>query len=188
VSNTNFNQAEALIGRLMERVGGSSDAYEEPLSAPGVVEEEPAPTLAKTSEAPEDDITGEVCTDGTVDWEAFGDQVWTNPPPVSDDYQPRGVVEDSEELLALYKGFQKALETGNPQIVTIESGMYQIEKSAPGVWQLKDLVKDRLYIQEDVSGHYDVVDPTDLFFWVVLASDADVDLGYVHMGYIFLRK
>ncbi len=196
-----FGQASALIKRLMEDVGGSADAYEEPLSSPGRVEEEPVgPAIledetpeelvdpASVEDFPEEDDCG-VCVDGTIDWEEIGDRVWTNPPPVSDEYQSAGVVEDSAELLSIYKGFERARFSGEPQMVSIETGTYQIERAhQDSDWQLVDTVKDRFYIAEWPPTYNDVVAEGDLFIWVMPESDHDVDLGYIHMGYVFMHK
>ncbi len=185
-----FNQASALIKRLMEDVGGSADAYEQPLSSPGVVEGEPVGpvSLDLPDPAPIEDDCG-VCVDGTIDWEEVGDRVWTNPPPVSDEYQHVGVVEDSPELLAIHKGFEQARFTGQPRQVSIESGTYPITKApASSEWELIDTVKDRLYLSAWPAMYNNIVAEEDLFIWVMPESDTDVDLGYIHMGYVFMHK
>ena len=188
--NKSFDQAGALISRLMEGVGGSADAYEEPLSDPGPVKDEPEqPDNADTEFTGLQLLDDDVCADGMVDWEEVGDRCWTSPPPVTDEYQFHGVVEDNEELLAIFKGFEKARRKGETQMVTIETGTYPVEKrSAYSGWTLVDTVKDRLYYEEHPSAFSDIVDEEDLFLWVTPESDQDVNLGYIHMGYVFTQK
>jgi len=92
-------------------------------------------------------------------------------------------------LLAIYKGFEKARRTGETQMVTIETGTYPVEqRSSFSGWTLVDSVKDRLYCEEHPSMFSDVVAEEDLFIWVMPESDHDVDLGYIHMGYVFTQK
>ena len=200
-----YNQARALIKRVMEGMGGSADAYEEPLSE----SKEVAPLLGgdptwtqsgrPQGTPPAEEILtlpqgqeGEIdCIDGIVDWDKVGDRIWTSPPPITEHYQSKGVVEDSQELLAIHKGFEKARSTGQPQVVQLETGMYQIEKTMPtSGWILKDPVKSRNYVQEtNYLGLDRAVSEQDLFIWVIFPSNNhDVDLGYIHMGYVFLRK
>lgn len=195
-----FDQAAALVRRLMEDAGGSADAYEKPLPSSNPTRDSEqaeetcflpdsllGPQEFGSQEEEEDDGS---CADGMVDWDAVGNRVWTNPPPVDDGYSPKGVVEDSEELLAIYKGFEKARRTNEPQAVRLETGVYQIERpwKLEKNWKLIDPVKDRLYLAEDVSGTFDIVSSEDLFIWVMPDSNRDGDLGYIHMGYVFLRK
>lgn len=188
--NRDFDQAGALIKRLMEGVGGSADAYEEPIVGP--VREEPA---SRAPEPPVDDEDttvsfGEdigICVDGEV--ELPEDRSWwTNPPPITDEYEPFDVVEAAEELKAIYEAIVNSLETDEPQPVQLETGQVMTERQHGRTWVVKDTVKDRLYCQENSGGMYDVVDEDDTFIWVMQISDHDVDLGYIHEGYVFLHK
>jgi hypothetical protein len=203
-----FNQAQALINRLMEAHGGSADAYASPVAPTSAPTAKPTtsrmpviPDLAAFSrlQTPDPvvnapvptDEDDEECIDGTIDWEGLGDRVWTSPPPIDEDrYVAHGVVEDAEELDALYQGFRNAIKTGQPQSVKLESGIYQVLRHAHHLgWELRDSSKDRLYLQETgLANLAGFVEDTDTFIWVMTASNHDDDLGYIHEGYVFLHK
>ena len=153
--NENFNQASALIKRLMEDVGGSVDAYEQPLNSTGLVLEEEQPSSEPQAE--EATLDQDSCFDGILDFRRVGDKKWTSPVPITDEYECGGVVEDHEELLALYLGFEQAIRTGKPQLAVLDSGTYPIEKtSRQGGWELRETIKNRVYCQETSTGTYSV--------------------------------
>jgi len=195
-----LGQADALIKRLMEGLGGSADAYEEcPKSTGLVVEEvvidvvvEEEDLVKDTPDADDQDLLGDdedLCITGDVDWDEVGNRVWTNPPPITDEYTSAGVVEDCDELLVIYEGFEEARSSGQPQLITLETGSYEVVKpSSSSNWRLQDTVKDRFYAESHPAQYLGVVDEQDLFIWVTPGSEPCVDLGYIHMGYIFTRK
>jgi hypothetical protein len=184
-----YNQAAALINRLLEVHGGSINAYEEPLQEPEP--DPPSPldrifgplpegALPKVADNEESD-----CLDGL--W----DRISNAPPPVSDEYEFWGVDHDSPELTVIYAGFETARQTGQPQIVALETGQYILDRNpTTGGWQLEDTVKGRFYSTEVLPGARfgPKAKEGDLFIWVMPTSNKDVSLGYIHQGYVFLLK
>ena len=206
-----FNQAQALIKRLMEGVGGSADAYGQPEVQPPVTTPamtatparkmptlpdlgtllQPQPLLPTTraDEEGKFDEGYDICLEGMTD---DRDTPVGGMPSISPEYVPAGVVESSVELKAVFNGFLRAIATGQPQPVKLESGTYQVLRPTSRLgWELHDIGKDYLYLQE-IGGYSLAVIPhaneDDLFIWVMRASNHDLDLGYIHEGYVFLHK
>lgn len=180
-----FNQAQALVKRLMEGMGGSADAYAPDSPEPQAGNVAPDPIETALPEPTED------CLEGALDWQALEGQLWTNPDPIdADRYEAYGVIEDSEELKAIYEAFRRCLRSGQPESVKLETGTYQLRKPTPKTgWELVDTVKDRLYMQQvDVHILGATAEDAEVFIWVAPASNPDQDLGYIHEGYVFLHK
>jgi len=181
VDHRDFDQASALISRLLEGVGGSADAYAAPV-APSV------PTEATTFNSEPLPCDDGICVDGEAQAPEDGRDWWINPDPVTDDYEVVGAVEDSAELKVIWEAIHDSFYEDVPKSVKLDTGTYQTEKQTGGTWLLKDTVKDRLYCQEHVHGVYSIVDPDDIFIWVLSLSNRDADLGYMHEGWVFLHK
>lgn len=208
-----FNQAQALIRRLMEGVGGSADAYGQPEVQPPVatptmaaaparkmpvipdlaalLQAQPQPLPAQPADMSADEEIDEgydICLEGMTDDER--DIPVGGMPPIDANYTPSGVVESSAELKAVFDGFLRAIATGQPQPVKLESGTYQVLRPTSRLgWELHDVAKDYLYLQETGVGTLGgFVNEDDLFIWVMRASNHDVDLGYIHEGYVFLHQ
>ncbi len=183
---SDFDQAQALIKRVMEGVGGSADAYETPSAE--VVSDLDLPTDGNVEDM--EPKGEESCVGGLIDWIAWGKRLVTvSDHPITNEYQYKGSVEGFSELLAIHRGLLKSWTHDQPQMVKLDTGTYPTSKpTSIAGWQLLDTAKDRLYLQEDVSGSYDVVHPDDLFFWVLRPDDRQNDLGYIQLGYVFMRK
>jgi len=103
-----------------------------------------------------------------------------------------------EELKEIYQAFTFAVQTGEPQTVTLDSGTYEMTQVFGGThWELNDTGKGRKYCQENVwchtgigeDYHYDLVEEGDLFLWVIPEDSDDLDdLGYIHNQWVFLRE
>jgi hypothetical protein len=189
-----FDQAQALVKRLMEDVGGSADAYEPPLDPSGAPNEpgeeetevsgssDDADLGIWTASAPTSDYEPEECADGDIQWPPEG-VCWTNPDPVNDNYVSRGVVEDHAELLSLWKAFEAAIETGESQEAEMDSGPLNVEVSQTSpLISLEDTVKDRCYLYDCRGAAAGII-----MIWVNTLSTR-ADLGYIQDGYVFLRK
>ena len=185
-----FDQVQALISRLMERVGGSADAYEppaaselSPLKKKCLLPEDDPVRRASEEDLPLDCLGGEAKS--LTAEELAG--LWICPLPISDDYAIHGVVEDAGELKPIFEAIEQSLIFGKHVTVALESGSYATQKGVSGGWKLIDPVKDRCYITQTMRG-YEAVAEGDTFIWVMQESDHDVDLGYLHEGYVFLRN
>lgn len=129
------------------------------------------------------------CLDGVIEWDAFIGRWWTNPDPISPEYERVGVVEDSEELRAIYKAFELARQSGQPKDVQVGTVLHQMIKTDVGAWELRDTTKGRIYIEETGRDLPEVYDPeSHLLIWVVRESDPSLRLGYVLEGYVFKRR
>ena len=203
-----FNQAQALIKRTLEGVGGSADAYEEQPLAPsqgmpdishllgGVVEEETV-VNGELLGAPSDSTEAllarlsdpdEQCAH-QHDWPEEG-ELWTDPDPISDGYVIHGVVENCGELKEVWEAFCLAATTGEPQMVKLESGPFPLMPNPEVGWQLTDTVKDRLYILGRPSQDAELrekLEQGETHIWV-RTSKGGADLGYIQEGYVFLKK
>ncbi len=185
-----FDQVQALIKRMMEGIGGSATAYEPPVAT------SPTP-LQEETELPEDDPVRRAseedlpldCLSGEAKSltaeELAG--LWVCPHPISDDYTIHGVVEDAGELKPIFDALEQSAIFGKHVTVALESGNYATQKVVSGGWMLIDPVKDRRYVSQTTPCH-EVVAEGDTFIWVRQESDHNVDLGYLHEGYIFLRN
>lgn len=188
-----FDQATALIARLMEGVGGSADAYEPPVAPTPASTQEPRqlpeddPVLRASKEDLPLDCLGGEAKSLTAE-ELAG--LWIYPLPISDDYLIQGVVEDAGELKPIFEALEQSIISGKHVTVALESGSYATQKGANGLgWILIDPVKDRRYVQQIETGAaFKGVDEGDTFIWVMQESNHDVDLGYIHEGYVFLRN
>lgn len=187
----NFDQAQALIDRLMESVGGSADAYEshtlEFLADKSSLADRKKDLVFQTLVT---DLPTLDCLDG--DAKDFTREelkgLWCSPPPITPEYQTHGVVEDAGELKLIFEGLEKSAKSEQSVTMNIDSGTHNTEAIFGGGWSVTDKVKDRLYILETGVCHYDVVNPEDTFIWVLQASDQDICLGYIHEGYVFMHS
>ena len=188
VAPKNFDQANALISRIMENAGGSANAYEDLVAEkPEPVQEVPETTPAEPEITDEDRLDGgDICVNGIAILPE-GRTWFGSPPAIDEAYEPKGIVDEAGELLAVYEALCESVDVGTPRDAKLESGTYRTELGGHN-WMLKDPVKDRLYYQEDVSSTYEVIHEGDIFIWVMQISDNDADLGYIHEGFVFLHK
>jgi hypothetical protein len=237
-----FEDNNNQVRRLMEQIGGSVSAYEEPRPAPQpaptpIVEkpnpfrdpeeplvEKPAPTPEpeEPSLAEQTGLTVEVDPDpdeeawaqilaeepawteeiqepsdpdefvcGTGLEEIFriehGFRPQTQPDSLGDSYQLHGPVWSCGELAAVWNGFVWVAANGEPKEVTLDSGTAEVHRDAGNHWVLEDPAKDRQYLKEDgnLAGSLAVAD---IFIWVKRLNGEGQDFGYLHNGWVFLRK
>ena len=207
-----FEDNNRQVRHLMEAIGGSANAYEEP-SAP---KETPAPTptkpnpfedpasetetitsalLAGTSgeePTPEDEARAtEETLGGThlvLGDEEVDDMEGEPPLPLNPDYERSADVEEGGELAAIWDGFTWVDAASKPREIQMDSGPATIHRTAEGAWVLEDLEKNRKYLKEEgtLDGH--LRPGKDVLIWVSGLSNFHPDLGYIHNGYAFLRK
>lgn len=115
-------------------------------------------------------------------------------PPITNEYELIGPVEDAGELSELFLCFQEAEFKKDVEIpVKMDTGTYTLYNK-PGRMELIDDVKGIRYIKADMAemNHYSpIVEERDIFIWVVPTPEHQQgpsdDLGYIHDGWAFGR-
>jgi hypothetical protein len=184
------------------------DVMVDPFAFEPTVEEEATPTPeeeAMLARLTDHLVDGVDCDDMQADgmfWSCMLNDVYLPSVPlaVEPDYEYNGSVykDGHEELEIIFNAFQVANKTGEPQTVTLDSGVYEMNLQFGGQnWELKDTANERTYCQEAVQNmaghdgdfHYDLVEETDVFIWVIPDDRSELDdLGYLHNKWVFLRK
>ncbi len=109
---------------------------------------------------------------------------------ISDDYEPRGLVEEGGELAQLYSGFVSAILFKQAGCIDLDSGPYKMTGTARDGFILVDVAKGLAYVMEiSRCGEMDEVEQDALFIWILRDDDRDGDaLGYILNGWVFARR
>jgi len=197
---TSFERAQSEVGRMLEDLGGSANAYEQAKTRSAQADVNPFqnPEPLDTSDHPHDDEP-ETLFGGTgddsrpVDEALCGGSVeeprgFSPFPPISERYELVGNVEDMGELSDLFDAFVHASLTKEPGEVKMQTGTYEILCTENG-WCLLDGAKGLRYLLDD--GEASNMDPDvqldDTVVWVIRARD-DADLGYIHQGWVYHNR
>lgn len=109
-------------------------------------------------------------------------------------YSFHNVVECSGNLEAVWKAFEMARRTGEPQRLELPDRSLQMERKHD-CWEIRDEQANLWYLE---AGENDVLaqqalEAGDLFIWVIPIIEGQdsalvEDLGYIHNGYVFMRR
>ena len=122
-----------------------------------------------------------------VDWCATGEALI--PEAIAPHlYQFHQVVECAGSLEEIWKAFERAQRTRGAETVVLPDRTLGLSFEKQH-WVLRDEAQGLLYSQDGPSNPFlqSLVDPSDLFIWV-LPLGGGTDRGYIHNGYIFLRR
>jgi hypothetical protein len=123
---------------------------------------------------------------GTDLEEYFG--IGEAPEPIGPEYHLAGHSSDMGELESVYMAFALSNVSEEAEEVQLASGTTKLEKFGPN-WGLLDRKKGLRYLKEDISVHHAEVEPEDTFIWVLPLGPSGVeDFGYIHRGWVYLRK
>lgn len=187
-----FVNANDQVRRLMEVIGGSSNAYDKEeeitssvLSTSSAIHSNPF--ASKVDPLDKEESEQDIKVEELLTMCGTGMDEYPPPDPLSNDYVYHDIVNNCGELYPLWVAFTKVRETGQTKEANLDSGTYSIDH-LNGSWILLDFVKHRKYLLEsgNLSGH---LAPDDQFVWVMLLDlDTHKDFGYIHNGFVFLAE
>lgn len=196
-AENSFEAAVASVEAAAQRLDPSGAPVAGPKALPSGWQ--PAPDLAELDfteapeEVPSEAEVAETEDEGALDWCATGLEDLEEsliPEPLDDEHQYHDIVENAGSLDPFWQTIVRSHNTGKPQSVMIE-GRELTSRRVAGCWEILDKEMGLRYLQ---AGETDIdlkgfLEDKDLFVWVLPSSDSFAeDLGYIHNGYVFLRK
>ena len=184
-----FQSVQAALGTASGSPAPASSAPEETLPEMPQFGDTGLILSEEEAEEEEEATVSAVDEEGT-DWTcvlAEAEEDFGAPSPLNEQYELQGPVEDSGELEEVHNSLSDSILTGKSQPAHLEGGLFHTQEESYG-WELVDASQQIRYVQQQGDlGDGRKVSPEDRFFWV-LAGEEENCVGYIHNGYVFLRK